>query len=288
MRTYTAFICCLIQPLESLLISHQRFRVRMVFIGAFLVVLLLTLTACSKPELYTNLTEHQANEMVALLQTGGIEAKKESRDAGTYAITTQQENFGRAIDMLHANGLPKGTFDTVGQVFKKEGFVSSPTEERARLTYALSQELANTLQTIDGVVVARVHLAVPEKDPLSDKPKAASASVFIKYRAGRDLSSQVGNIKALVINGIEGLTYDNVAVTLFPAETVAPLRVNAAAQSAAAGMNPPLLIAAGVGTALLVLGGLMLWLRRRAVQPSGNNALALFDDGAKDAHGPRT
>jgi type III secretion protein J len=239
------------------------------------VLLALTLVACSRSELYTGLTEHQANEMVSLLQTSGIESKKESREGGTFAITTQQENFSRAIELLHANGLPRGSFDNVGQVFKKEGFVSSPVEERARLTYALSQELANTLQTIDGVIVARVHLAVPEKDPLSDKPKPASASVFIKYRAGRDLSGQVGQMKALVVNGVEGLPYDNVTVALFPAETVSALPV--AAASPANAFSLPLLIAAGVGGVLLIFGGLLWWLRRSRPAPTGGGLVLVKD-----------
>lgn len=235
-------------------------------------LLAFTLAGCARPELYAQLTERQANEMVALLQSSGIEAKKEAREAGTYAITAQQENFSRAIDLLNANGLPRGSFDTVGQVFKKEGFVSSPVEERARLTYALSQELANTLQSIDGVIVARVHLAVPDKDPLVDKPKPASASVFIKYRAGRDLSGQVGQMKALVVNGVEGLPYENVTVALFPAEVVPVPRP--VAPSASASLSLPLIIAAGVGSVLLVCGGLMWWLRRRT-PPTGGGGLVL-------------
>jgi type III secretion protein J len=49
----------------------------------------------------------------------------------------------------------------MGKVFKREGFVSSPLEERARLVHAMSQEIANTINNIDGVVTARVHLVVP-------------------------------------------------------------------------------------------------------------------------------
>lgn len=222
----------------------------------------LALAGCARQELYGQLSERQANEMVALLQNAGIDARKESRDAGQFAITSQQAQFGRAIELLHANGLPRGSFDSVGQMFKKEGFVSSPVEERARLTYALSQELANTLQTIDGVLVARVHLALPDKDPLADKSRPASASVFIKHRPGRDLSAQVGQMKALVVNGVEGLPYENVTVALFPAETLAAAPTPLAA--AGAPLSAPLSIAAGVG-AVALLAGVGLWsLRRRS------------------------
>ena len=103
-------------------------------------------------------------------------------------------------------------------MFKREGFVSSPLEERARLMHAMSQEISNTIANIDGVVTARVHLVVPERNPLVDKLQPAAAAVFIKHRADRNLPSQIAQIKALVVNSIEGLTYDNVTVALFPAE----------------------------------------------------------------------
>lgn len=176
------------------------------------------LAGCGEQELYGGLSERQANEMVSVLRQAGIEADKAGREAGSFAVTAPKDSFARAIATLNASGYPRDGFDSLGQVFKKEGFVSSPLEERARLNYALSQEIANTLHSIDGVVVARVHLAVPEKDPLADKAPPASASVFIKHRPQVDMSGRLGQIKALVVNSIEGLPYDNVTVALFPAE----------------------------------------------------------------------
>jgi type III secretion protein J len=219
------------------------------------------LAACSGQEvLYGQLSERQANEMVTLLQGAGIEAVKEaSRDGNQFTIKTTREAFAPSIALLHANGFPRHDFDSVGQVFKKEGFISSPTEERARWMYALTQELSRTLQAIDGVVVARVHLAAPEKDPLSDKPRAASASVFIKHRPGYDLNQQINQIKGIVVNGIEGLPYENVTVALFAAEGV-PLYRAAPAGDKLVGW-----LASLTALALLVAaaGGMAWWWRKR-------------------------
>jgi type III secretion protein J len=175
------------------------------------------LAGCNETELYSKLTERQANEMVAALQSAGIVSDKRSRDSTSWSVEVARGDFARAVDTLRAAGLPREEFESLGQVFRKEGFVSSQLEERARLIYGLSQELSNTLSTIDGVVVARVHLAVPERDPLADKPRPAAASVMIKHRPGVDMSRHIGQIKALVVNSVEGLSYDNVTVTLFPA-----------------------------------------------------------------------
>ena len=193
------------------------------------IAVVAALGGCSGTELYSRLSERQANELVAALQSAGIRSEKRGRDPATWSVEVARGDFARAVDTLRAAGLPREEFETLGQVFRKEGFVSSALEERARLIYGLSQELSNTLSTIDGVVVARVHLAVPERDPLADKPRPASASVMVKHRPGVDMSRHIGQIKALVVNSVEGLSYDNVTVTLFPA-----LDANAAGPATAA------------------------------------------------------
>ena len=226
--------------------------------------LLLALAAlfagCGEQELYGGLSQRQANEMVAVLRNAGIAADKQPRDAASFAIVAPKADFAQAIELLRANGYPREGFDTLGGVFKKEGFVSSPLEERARLNYALSQEIANTIASIDGVVIARVHLAVPEKDPLADKHLPASASVFVKHRPSVDLSTRVSQIKALVVNSIEGLPYDNVTVALFPAEPL-PSRATPAPRPV---IDPALLWGlGGAGLLALTLGGSFWWLQRR-------------------------
>jgi len=170
------------------------------------------------------------------------------------------------VRTLNAQGYPRESFDTMGKVFKREGFVSSPLEERARLMHAMSQEIANTIANIDGVVTARVHLVMPERNPLVDKPQPAAASVFIKHRPDKNLSAQTSQIKALVVNSIEGLAYDNVTVALFPADglTREPAPASSAVGANAAALLVPLLAGGAAGALALGGGGLLWWRRRRA------------------------
>jgi type III secretion protein J len=245
--------------------------------AALLLGLAVLLAACGDQELYTGLSQRQANEMTAVLRNVGIDAKKVGRDADRFAVTAPRENFSQAIEVLRANGYPRDGYDTLGQIFKKEGFVSSPLEERARFMHAQSQEISNTLSSIDGVVVARVHLALPERDPLSDKVRPASASVFIKHRPGVDLSARVGQVKALVVNSLPDLPYDNVTVALFAAEPLPTRSVPPAAPLA--GLDTLLwsLLAAG---ALVATGGALWAWRRRQTTP------ALGHDSASGSGGP--
>lgn len=232
------------------------------------VATLLLLAACGQTELYGKLTETQANEMVAVLQNAGIDADKSNGGEQGFAIATSKADFARAVQLLRAQGYPRDEFASLGTVFKKEGFVSSPLEERARLVYGLSQELSNTVSQIDGVVQARVQLAMPEADPLSDKIKPSSASVFIKYRPGSSPEKQVGQIKSLMVNAVEGLTYENVTVAMFPAQPL-PLAVPPSSAERIGDNATLLLIPAGIVAALfLVWPAFRRWqLRRRALVP---------------------
>jgi type III secretion protein J len=232
------------------------------------VLLLLLLAACGRAELYSKLTEAQANEMVAVLQSAGIAADKSDAGEGQWQISTAKGDFARAIEVLHTQGYPREDYQSLGTLFPKKGVLSSPTEERARLTYGLQQELQQTISQIDGVVGARVHLALPEAQPLAETPPSSSASVFIKYRPGAAIDQQIGKVKALVVNSVEGLKYERVTVETFPAE---PMRLVAPPAHAAAVSTPLIAGVAALGALLAALFGYPAFRRwhqrRRAALP---------------------
>jgi type III secretion protein J len=177
------------------------------------------LAGCSGQELYRDIDESEANEMVSALMRAGIESSKTPGEKGTFTVEVPQSEFARAVDVLRQNGLPRDKYESLGTVFKKEGFTSSSLAERARLVFGISQELSDTISQFDGVVEARVHLALPEADPLTGAANPPSASVFVKYREGFDLPSQTAAIKALVTNSVEGLNYDKVSIAMTEAKT---------------------------------------------------------------------
>lgn len=216
------------------------------------------LAACGDQTLYAKLDERQANDMVSTLRLAGVPAQKTAREDG-FIVTTAEGDFARAVQILKAQGLPREDFDSLGKVFKREGFVSTPVEERARLMHALSQELSRTLTSIDGVLQARVTLVVPERHPLSDKVQPSSASVMIKHRPGLDVDGLLPKVRALVVNSVEGLPYESVSVVAFAAEPTPAVTPAPEAQP-----NVALVLAIVLGTASLGGAGVLAWRRRRA------------------------
>ena len=186
------------------------------------VFLLCGLLAACKVQLYSGLNQKDANEMLAVLLTAGIDADTVAGKEDV-SLRVEQAQIDRAIGLLNARGLPRPKTTSLGDVFKQEGLISSPLEQRARFIYAMSEELSRTLSQLDGVISARVHIVIPERRPNETTTPPPSAAIFIKYQDDYDLNGYVPQIKQLVANAIEGLSYDKVSVVLFPSNSRADL-----------------------------------------------------------------
>ena len=176
----------------------------------------LALAGCDKEvRLYSNLEESQANGVMAALVSSGIACTKSAGDEGTWNLTIADKDFARAAGICEEKGLPRQKYAGVGQVFKKSGMVSSPSEERIRFMDAVAQDLARTISMIDGVIDARVHIVLPENDPFAKNTLPSSAAVAVRSRWDADLKDEIAHIKSLVKNAVEGLKYEKISVTLF-------------------------------------------------------------------------
>jgi type III secretion protein J len=232
----------------------------------------LCLLAGCKEILYSQLGEQEANEMIAVLATNGVNVSKTFVDKH-WGIQVASSQIPLAMQVLTREGLPRGRYASLGDMFKREGIVSTPTEERIRFIHGVSQELSRTLSMIDGVLAARVHIVLPQNDPLADRARPSSASVFIRHRTDMDLQGSLTSIKSLVVRSVEGLSHDSVYVTLFPAERVA-LNPPVAATDTILGVTVPgvvleLLNLAAIA-ALLILCLAAVWLATRYL-PAGRS-----------------
>ncbi|TWA90232.1 type III secretion system inner membrane ring lipoprotein SctJ [Bradyrhizobium stylosanthis] len=235
---------------------------------AFLLFpLLLSLAGC-KADLYTKVQEREANEMLALLLSKGVDAVRVVGKDGTSTIQVEAKQLAFSINLLNDQGLPRQPFKSLGEVFKGAGLVASPVEERARYVYALSEELSRTINDIDGVLSARVHVVLPKNDLLRQDATPSSASVFIRHDSNAKLSALLPQIKMLVANSIEGLSYDKVTVVFVPVERaqheLSSVPAAAAGQSGKLVSTPFLAVGiGGAGAALGVLCYLLLSTRVR-------------------------
>jgi type III secretion protein J len=239
-------------------------------------VVLSAFSGCSSSVLH-GIDERAANEATAALERAGIGAEKVPDDAiasggtgSTFTVRVTSGDASRAVDLLHALGLPRQPRRGFAETYGQPSLIPTPSEERARYLNATAGEIEKTLETIDGVVSARVHLALEEVDPLSldGKPREGSrAAVLLKARPGAAPIAD-RDVQKLVAGSVAGLEPAAVGVVVTaaaepqevgraPLAPLGPLRISAGTR--------PVLIAVLVGALALlaVLAALLLVLARR-------------------------
>jgi type III secretion protein J len=178
----------------------------------------LLLAGCGRIDLYTNLSEQQANEVAAVLLAAEIDADKHISETKAWAVRIEKSDLPRAMDVLEGAGVPRASAPSMAEIFKKDGFISSPLEERARFISATQSGLEQTIARMNGVLDARVHLAMPERDPLTDAVVPPSAAVMVRYAQDVKFAENggVNNVKALVRDAVEGLAPERITVVATP------------------------------------------------------------------------
>jgi type III secretion protein J len=221
-----------------------------------IVAAFLLLSGC-QVELYTEVQEQEANEMLALLMQNGLGAAKIRSKDGTQTLMVEERQFASAVELLQMRGYPRAKFSTINDVFQPNGLIASPVQEQARFLWALGQELSRTVSQIDGVLTARVQVVLPDNDLLKRETTPSSASVFVRYDDASQVANLVPQIKMLVANSVQGLSYDKVSVVLVAVPHVDQPR---GVQAAPPDRPWPAIIGGG---AMIVLAGLAFAFRRR-------------------------
>ena len=187
-----------------------RLRLRLMAVLAALTVL----AACQEA-VYSDLTEADANEMVALLALSGVPATRERVGTGGFSVMIEEADIPVAVTMLRNAGLPRERFDTLGDVFGDVGIVGTPFEERVRFAHATNQELAATITQIKGVERARVHVVIPAEGRFGTDPEPARAAIAVFHDTTFEPADYSARIKALVSFSVPRLEIEDIAISYF-------------------------------------------------------------------------
>lgn len=193
----------------------------------FLIILLcsLTITACSRSrDLVGGLTETEAQHICVLLKRNGLNATKVkvgSEDAVTWSVNIEtpliigDEEVAAALYILSENDLPRVRENPLKSAFNKDSLIPTQTEEGLRKLAATQEAIEMTMEKISGVVSARVHVVLPNPNPLveSSKQIQASASVLLKYNT-KNPPLTVAEVRSIVSPAVEGLDPNRVEVVM--------------------------------------------------------------------------
>jgi len=159
--------------------------------------------------LYTGLSPSDSAAVVQTLKEKGIRV----RTAGGGSVVEVES--GRAEEArleLAAKGLPKTGAPGYARL-EKTPFGITQAMEQTTLRIALEEELQNTIQHLEPVESARVHITPGNDSPFADSRTEPTASVVVTLKPNATLTrEQIRGVVHLVCHSVEGLKPERVTI----------------------------------------------------------------------------
>ncbi|MBQ1497758.1 MAG: flagellar M-ring protein FliF [Sphingomonas sp.] len=158
--------------------------------------------------LFANVSDADKAAITTALQGASIRSSID----GSGSITVAEDDFHKARMLLASQNLPKAAPGGY-QILDQLPMGVSRAVEGERLRQARETELARSIEEIDSVAEARVHLATPEASVFVRDKAVPTASVILKLQPGRALGdAQTRAIVNLVASSVPGMAPENVTI----------------------------------------------------------------------------
>jgi len=188
-------------------------RVVTIFGGAFLAILLLgTFYFASKPKMelaFSGLTYSEIAAVKEEIDKRGIPAEYSQNGS---VLLPKDKILEVKAALAQANKLPMSNASSSSEL-EKVSITTTPTVEQARLKLMLENDVAASIQFIEGVQSARVKITPGDTSPLMNESLPATASVAIVEKSGSGLTGeQAKAIARLVAYSVPGLDVKHVTI----------------------------------------------------------------------------
>ncbi|UOR30364.1 flagellar M-ring protein FliF [Helicobacter pylori] len=113
---------------------------------------------------------------------------------------------------LASQGIPK-TSKVGFEIFDTKDFGATDFDQNIKLIRAIERELSRTIESLNPILKANVHIAIPKDSVFVAKEVPPSASVMLKLKPDMKLSpTQILGIKNLIAAAVPKLTTENVKI----------------------------------------------------------------------------
>ncbi len=159
--------------------------------------------------LFTNLTPEDAS--VALEELARLDVPSELSNGGT-TILVPKKSVHRMRVELAGKGVPSS--GTVGfEIFDGKQYGLTEFLQNVNFKRALEGELTKSIESLQGIQSARVHLVLPKPSIFKKLDSPATASVVLQMGRGARLEeSRIDGIQSLVAGSVENLVPDRVTI----------------------------------------------------------------------------
>ncbi len=159
--------------------------------------------------LFTNLTPEDAAATLEELNKQNIET--ELTNGGSTILVPENETLRLRVELQHKGVISNSTvgFD----IFDGKQYGLTEFLQNVQFKRATEGELTRTIEALDGIQAARVHLVMPKPSIFNKGTSGATASVTLKMGRGVRLDArQVAGIQSLVSASVENLNPNNVRI----------------------------------------------------------------------------
>ncbi|MCL2689559.1 MAG: flagellar M-ring protein FliF [Chitinispirillia bacterium] len=159
--------------------------------------------------LYTNLELEEASQITQQLQKGNYKYKLENNGRDIHVQAKQLYEIRMA---LAREGLPRRR--GIGyELLDRTNLGQTDQLQRLNARRALEGELQRTIEDLDEVNTARVHIVIPEHTIFLDQQEDSKATVVLRTITGRTLNrDQIRGITHLVASSVQGLKPQNISI----------------------------------------------------------------------------
>jgi flagellar M-ring protein FliF len=159
--------------------------------------------------LFSNLSSTDAAAITQKLSTNKV--PYHLAEDGQQILVPEGDVYQQRLDMAAAN-LPSSG-DQGYSLLDTAGVTTSDFQQQVEYQQAVSDELEQTIESINGVQSAQVNVVIPQQSLFATTSDQPSASVLVSLEPGASLSAeQVQAVVHLVASSVEGLSPNQVTV----------------------------------------------------------------------------
>lgn len=160
--------------------------------------------------LFTDMETKDAGEVAAKLKEMKITFEPQESSRGT-AIMVQAKDVHAARMDLATQGLPRGQKGF--ELFEDSKLGVTEFQNKVNYLQALQGELTRTIQQLEEIESARVHIVLPEDSLYKKNEKLATASIMLRVKPDAELTKrQIKGIVNLTAHSIQGLQAENITI----------------------------------------------------------------------------
>jgi len=186
-------------------------RVSLLITAFLFIIMIIIILLFNQPQmeiLYSGLNAESASAITAKLKEENV--PYQLTDEGSTILVSANDKYQLRLDMASEVNLS----GVVGyESFNETRFGETDTDKQVRFLVALQGELTRTIEHLDAVETAKIHIALPQPSLFIRDEKEATASVLLRLKPYASLKpEQVKSIMSFVSHSVEGLKQENVTV----------------------------------------------------------------------------